>query len=408
MKRFLKYYLIMFLLFFSLLPNIHAISFGVAVPDYPYTLMLVMRSEEGPLTPAQKSYLMQYEKVVRSSMQQIVASVGKFFVTGGNLPELTNNTLGKVKLDLENLLASESGRRPTGKFLLTFYFLPWQKAAQKSVTRKSLEEFWPGIPNQGMTFAEVEFERKRHTYDFYYLLKEGVNKVLAKGYQAPKDYFFVGTVFNLIIDNRDVSFELQTYGGFKIKEQPFIKANPQVDFTHMRTAVPRGDMGPTVLMTMKQRLNQPINPKMKVLFGRFGGFSGGHRHSIGNMIIYESLQGYGELECDVRSEWVPQLIGKLGANAVNTPVIKRIIKGMDITFKIFDFDFDLQKLEVTRMNIPVRVSIKKCLEAAQVNRSFALEANNTIKSKISNFFEQDDLTDELLMHITNKKHYTLK
>ncbi len=332
------------------------------------------------LSVRQKEVVSKMQASVQASLPDLLLGLSKaLLLESGDskkiLMTLSKDTSGKL---IESLKEYRENLDDSDQLTVSAYFLPW-------------------LLKGGAPEVEVTDDKKSLIPKLYGAVRAAQNF----GIVSKSPYYFTGLHILVHLQKGQSRLVVQVLGGLKPGEYEFEKSNDQVKISHL--VVPESESPSMVLLNMEQSLEEKGLPLFEIRFGPFDGISTGRMFSS-LPGLFQSLEVMiGSEKCKFKGDSVPYLKGTLAEGALNVPLLKKLVEGHRVNFKIFDFTIHPESFLVENMDM--RLSIKTaigefdCIERDDVKEQFSDEVNSAIQSQLESLYSQDDLTDDLLDYL---------
>ncbi len=390
-------------------------AFMPTVPGHEYAILMVM-SDESSLNSTQKENLLEMRRHLADSYPLVFSQLRNSFNTERGIHKAITNSLLELRKIAEPKLRELNSQLTHNPIYLATYLVPWKtELIDENNTLNSFGNYLPSaLVSQMPRILPISFPSRNDRYTFFHRLKHAIFAA-QKAMMGSKDpAYFAGAGFILTLQKNNSRFDLQIMGGMNSKKESFAEENEQVKITHLEVPINNNPLEqPSVLISLAHNFYYPTAPEARFEFGKFGGFSGGINGKTATFQL-EKLIGWlagDRTVCEFIDGQAPRLLGTLKRKAVSNSLIGGLVDGAPVVFKIQDLTLDIEKIEVTQMNLRLEVKLgwgplhQKCLQMQSVNRQFEREVNSTISAKINEFYRQDDLTDELLNYLLQPSHY---
>ena len=131
-----------------------------------------------------------------------------------------------------------------------------------------------------------------------------------------------------------------------------------------------------LIVSHRQAANAPLEPKVQIEFGPFGGLKGTlPRDLFGTFqVLNPTADGFHAL-CEMRSHAVPRFEGTFGNSPTGNSTLNGILRGRPLAFPILNATFDLSRLAVAELDVAVSSWPVDCAHKGDVDAQFMEQAN---------------------------------
>lgn len=354
-----------------------------------FALVVAVPSEQG-LTDGQKQLVHKAQGWLQESMPTLLQSLSKVLMSSQGSKDVFLSGSQEIKDDLLAKLSAVRKQLPREHISLNAYFMAWPE--EKLPQETGAWDYPVVIISQ--------------TAEDYATVKYGIQDTVNANYSNGERYQFAAAAFKIRLEQAISIFSMQFFGGLNPGVTEFIEKGDEVDLD--KIVIPDVDTfgasvyyAPTVLLTIRQILNEESLPTMTLDFGTFGGIAndvasaGGFSAKGELQISRDNISLGGERDCDLKKA-TPTLKGVLGPKATGLSIIDEIARGRDVQFRIFSINWDVVAKKIGFMDVRMDLGILQCLSLEGVKTKFKDKANIAIENKLNSLSRQDDLTDKLM------------
>lgn len=397
------------------------------VAEAPLTVLIVPPAEAS-MNERQRVLYRAIQPEIQARLAQsfstLAASAGAALSERGKLQTLLADTLRVLAADLEQLAKRTNSQLTVNdKIIFMIYLTPWLAKDMNEIPAVNVPAI--NLPFKILMVDLNKYDNKPEQDDparkdyspFYHKLRIALETVRKDPAANASHFNFQAATVGFKLARDDSTVQIQVLGSLKSSVTPFAQKNEEVDIHAIEIPVSKDPLDrPLALATLRQRIggkdHATEKPTMTVDLGRFGRFSDGLGHQFaGELQIFRNPGTNG---CDEKMDYVPALVGKTEKNAMPKEWIGKLVQGSNINFHIFRMEVDPTVLQITKMDIRLKIGLKiaghdtglefSCFSIDSVNGKFTKQINDAIQAKLNSFYKQDDRTEEILNFVyTNQK-----
>lgn len=372
-------------------------DFLKAPADMKFALVVVLPSTEGQ-TVEQKKLAQEAKGWIQESLPVMLESVSSLLGSAGGSKDILFNSSQQIKDVLMQKLQKAKQHLPNNFMHINAYFMAWPE--KDLLKNASSADFAYPVLVLEQKEAEQLVETNARISRF-------ISQTLSVNYNNGDRFQFAAAAFKIRLEKAISIFTMQLYGGLNPGASEFVEKGDEVDLSQI--VIPEAQIFedsyvpyvPTVLLTIRQKLEEESIPRVDLDFGTFGNIAGDIGSADGFsaygelQIRRDDLSVDGQLDCELKKA-TPTLVGVLGSKATGISIVDEIAKGRDVQFRIFQIQFNLLNRKIDSMDVRMDLGLLQCLSREGIKGKFKDKANVAIESKLNSLYTQDDLTDKLM------------
>lgn len=318
------------------------------VEGYPYSIVFAADSQADSKEIVEKGKAVAYQLAPQIA-QRLAASL---MLSAASDDFSLLGTLKDLAPSMRASLDSINSQLTDEMSYVSLYLTPWNGSGTRVNVMETLD-----VP------ARLPFESYDSTYSDI-AFSEGLYEAMDANKNSGQPFHLLSVAVHLALQKDNSALQIQVYGQLNPQSKELVASNDKIDIhTFEVPETPSHLNPPSMVLNLTQKANEEL-PTLRAEFGPYGLTQSGVDQGFAGRILIA------DQDCEMQTQATPRLLGKA--------TLLGVLKWKSAALQITAADFDLESLDVEKLDVKVRSFPVDCLASEDIDSQFTDAVNAEI------------------------------